>query len=119
MLNTMSRQQGIINTAVTVECALSNRAAWAESQVASNSCASVHGKTDLRSSWPRISSRRMSSVDESVATHTAMQKVSGLVPACLGKIQPRNFDIRGRSAGESLLLSSSTTCQVLAQLVVE
>lgn len=119
LLNTMSKQQGVINSAVTVECALSNRAAWAESQAALNSFSNLRRKTVVQSSWPRISSEPMSLEDEVAAPHITVQQGSGPEPACLGTISPMNSDVQGRSAGKPLLLSFNTYWRMCAQLVIE
>lgn len=100
MLNTMAKQQGIINSAVTVECALSNRAAWAESQLSSSVHANVHDKAAVRASWPRISPGRVALVDELAhSTASGVRQGTRAPPAHLPKAVPRTSTAQPVSKG--------------------
>lgn len=97
MLNTMSKQQGIINSAMTVEHALSNRAAWASSRVAAKVYGMVPDKRALRNSWPRLCTGRTALVEELAASRPATLIETGTGTACVGHAVGHLSDVRSRS----------------------
>eukprot|EP00892_Ulva_mutabilis_P007127 jgi/Ulvmu1/4787/UM020_0072.1 len=95
MMNTMSKQQGIINCSMTVESALSNRAAWA-AHTHSRGNATIHEKRNPRS-WPRPLGTPGSVVTGLAHNVAAMVDGKGTASASFGQSPAYVPDVRHRT----------------------